>query len=69
MGYSRERRAFASLRGAYKEPKELAFPKKEDVDINFDLLTQIIIDGALAAGAPTLSVDGHIPPVPGIRLP
>jgi proline dehydrogenase len=57
---------FRLVKGAYKEPKELAFPKKEDVDINFDLLTQIIIDGALAAGAPTLSVDGHIPPVPGI---
>lgn len=57
---------FRLVKGAYKEPKELAFPKKEDVNINFDLLTQIIIDGALAAGAPTVSVDGRIPPVPGI---
>ena len=57
---------FRLVKGAYKEPKELAFPKKEDVDANFDLLSQIMIDGALAAGSPTLSADGHIPPIPGI---
>ncbi len=57
---------FRLVKGAYKEPKELAFPKKQDVDANFDLLTQIMIDGALAAVAPTVSVDGHIPPIPGI---
>ncbi len=57
---------FRLVKGAYKEPKELAFPKKQDVDANYDLLTQIMIDGALAAGSPTLSADGHIPPVPGI---
>ena len=57
---------FRLVKGAYKEPKELAFPKKVDVDANFDLLSQIMIDGALAAGAPAISADGHIPPIPGI---
>jgi proline dehydrogenase len=57
---------FRLVKGAYKEPAELAFPKKVDVDANFDLLTQIMIDGAAAAGAPTVSADGRIPPVPAI---
>ena len=57
---------FRLVKGAYKEPRELAFPKKEDVDGNYDLLSQIMIDGTLAAGTPALSADGHIPPIPGI---
>lgn len=54
------------VKGAYKEPPELAFPKKADVDANFDLLTQIMIDASKAAGSPTLSADGKIPPIPAI---
>jgi proline dehydrogenase len=57
---------FRLVKGAYKEPKELAFPKKVDVDANFDLLSQIMIDGAVAVGAPAISADGHTPPIPGI---
>lgn len=57
---------FRLVKGAYKEPPELAFPKKADVDANFDLLTQIMIDGAKAKGAPTVSEDGRIPPIPAI---
>jgi proline dehydrogenase len=57
---------FRLVKGAYKEPPELAFPKKVDVDANFDLLTQIMIDAAKAAGSPTLSADGRIPPIPAI---
>jgi proline dehydrogenase len=57
---------FRLIKGAYKEPPNLAFPKKVDVDANFDCLTQIIIDGALAAGAIPLSSDGCIPPIPAI---
>ena len=52
------------VKGAYKEPPELAFPKKTDVDANFDLLVKIMVDAALAAGSPCLSVDGRIPPIP-----
>lgn len=54
------------VKGAYQEPPELAFPKKAEVDVNFDLLTQMLIDSALAAGSPSPSVDGRTPPIPAI---
>ena len=54
------------VKGAYKEPANLAFPKKADVDANFDLLTQIMIEAANMTGSPTLSADGRIPPIPAI---
>jgi len=54
---------FRLVKGAYKEPPELAFPKKADVDANFDMLTQIVIDASKVAGSPTLSADGRIPPI------
>jgi len=57
---------FRLVKGAYKEPTELAYPKKADVDANFDLLTKITIDAALAAGSPTISADGRIPPIPAL---
>jgi proline dehydrogenase len=57
---------FRLVKGAYSEPPELAFPKKTDVDANFDLLTQILIDGSKACGAPSLSADGRTPPIPAI---
>jgi proline dehydrogenase len=53
-------------KGAYKEPPSVAFPKKRDVDINFDLLTKILIDGALASGSTLISDDGRIPPLTAI---
>lgn len=57
---------FRLVKGAYKEPPELAFPKKADVDANFDLLTQIMIDAAKTTGSPSLSADGRTPPIPAI---
>jgi proline dehydrogenase len=54
------------VKGAYKEPAEIAFPKKADADANFDLLTKITIDASLAADSPKLSKDGRIPPMPAI---
>ena len=51
------------VKGAYKEPPEAAFPKKRDVDDNFDVLSQIIIDAIKHAGSPILSEDGLIPPI------
>jgi proline dehydrogenase len=54
------------VKGAYKEPPDLSFPKKADVDSNFDLLTKKLVDASNRAGAPRLSVDGRIPPVPAI---
>jgi proline dehydrogenase len=54
------------VKGAYDEPPELAFPKKADVDSNYDLLTEKLIDAAIKAGSPILSVDGRIPPIPAL---
>jgi proline dehydrogenase len=52
------------VKGAYDEPPELAFPKKVDVDSNFDLLVERLLDVAYAAGSPTLHTNGRIPPIP-----
>jgi proline dehydrogenase len=53
------------VKGAYKEPPDKAFPKKADVDANFDLLTKILIDTSLASQS-MLSDDGRVPPIPAI---
>jgi len=53
-------------KGAYKEPAEIAFPKMKEVNKNYDLLTTLLIDGALAQSSPQVSPDGKTPPIPGI---
>jgi proline dehydrogenase len=53
-------------KGAYQEPPDIAFPKKRDVDANFDRLTGRLIDGALAHGSPEIRNGGIIPPIPAI---
>jgi proline dehydrogenase len=53
-------------KGAYKEPAEIAFPGKKQVDQNFDLLTKTILDFTMANGAPAASLDGKVPPIPSI---
>jgi proline dehydrogenase len=53
-------------KGAYNEPADIAFPNKKDVDNNFDLLTEMLISGALIAGRPPLSACGRFPPIPAI---
>jgi len=57
---------FRLVKGAYKEPADKAFPRKVDTDANYDLLTKILIDGALKIESNTLSRDGRIPPIPAI---
>jgi proline dehydrogenase len=54
------------VKGAYKEPADKAFPKKADVDANFDLLTKIMIDAASKIEANKISSNGRVPPVPAI---
>jgi proline dehydrogenase len=54
------------VKGAYKEPTDKAFPKKADVDANFDLLTKLMIDAALKIEDNKISADGRIPPIPAI---
>ena len=53
-------------KGAYDEPAEIAFPKKADVDANYDVLGQMLISGALIGGANPLSACGRIPPMTAI---
>jgi proline dehydrogenase len=55
--------SFRLVKGAYKEPVELAFPKKRDVDTSFDHLAMIMIDSAISDGAREISENGRIPPV------
>ncbi len=54
------------VKGAYQEPADKAFPKKADVDANYDLLAKIMMDAALALNAPRESHDDCFPPIPAI---
>jgi proline dehydrogenase len=53
-------------KGAYKEPAEVAFPKKSAVDANYDKCSSILMDCAKDNGCPELSKDGRFPPIPGL---
>ncbi len=53
------------VKGAYKEPPDKAFPKKADVDANYDLLTKLLLDASLNQ-ASRLSTDGRFPPLAAI---
>jgi proline dehydrogenase len=53
-------------KGAYKEPAEVAFPKKSDVDSNYDRLAELLMKGALEQGSKPLSADGRFPPLTGL---
>ncbi len=53
------------VKGAYKEPPDKAFPKKADVDANYDLLVKLMIDASLSVGAKE-SNDGRVPPIAAI---
>ena len=53
-------------KGAYREPAHIAFPRKSDVDLNFDTLAAMMMDAALAHGSPPASTDGKIPALPAI---
>lgn len=51
------------VKGAYKEPAQVAFPKKTDVDENFDLLTRICLEKINQCNDPEISDDGRFPPL------
>lgn len=53
-------------KGAYMEPPEVAFPKKADVDANFDHITKIMLDKVTADGCFGDSDCGRFPPIPAI---
>lgn len=54
------------VKGAYQEPADKAFPRKADVDANFDLVTKHMLDTSLNARSTKSSVDGCFPPIPAI---
>ncbi len=53
------------VKGAYKEPADKAYPKKADVDANYDLLAKILFDASLDKRS-SLSGDGRIPSLPAL---
>ena len=53
-------------KGAYQESPDMAFPKKADVDANYDRLAQLLLEGTQAACAVPASSDGRFPPIPAI---
>jgi proline dehydrogenase len=54
------------VKGAYKESKDVAYPKKKDVDAEFDRLTEALINNSCKAGAVPASEDGRTPPIVAI---
>src|SRR5215216_1314569 len=54
------------VKGAYKEPSDKAFPKKVDVDANYDLLAKLMIDAACKIEGNRISPEGRVPPIPAI---
>lgn len=53
-------------KGAYKEPENIAFPDKADVDANFDRIVLQLLDGSIENGIPVIKKDGRFPPIPAI---
>jgi proline dehydrogenase len=53
-------------KGAYKEPPEIAYPRKQDVDANYDRLAEIMMEAAARSGAAPARPDGKFPPIPAI---
>jgi len=51
------------VKGAYKEPEEIAYPKKADVDDAFARLTRLLLDHAKRDDSPPVSQDGKWPPI------
>lgn len=51
-------------KGAYQESTNVAYPKKRDVDNQFNLLVHLLLDSA--AELPGLSADGKIPPLTAV---
>ncbi|HMD89063.1 MAG TPA: proline dehydrogenase family protein [Anaerolineaceae bacterium] len=54
------------VKGAYKESKDVAYPKKKDVDAQFDRLTEALINNSVKAGKVCASEDGRTPPIVAI---
>lgn len=51
------------VKGAYREPPEIAFRKKADVDANFDRMTAALLEHACGAADGAGTDDGRFPPI------
>ena len=54
------------VKGAYKEPPEIAFPQKSDVDASFDKLTQMMLDVSLKNAKSLEQVPDLWPPIAAV---
>lgn len=54
------------VKGAYREASDVAFPKKGDVNANYDRLVRLMIDASRAVGSPVVSQEGRIDPLAAI---
>ena len=54
------------VKGAYREPPSVAFPRKRDVDANFDRLARMLLEAARAPESPRLSTNGRGAPLAAI---
>jgi len=54
------------VKGAYQESEQVAYPRKADVDANFDRLTDILVETALQADGRPVDGTGRIPPLAAI---
>jgi proline dehydrogenase len=52
-------------KGAYKEPRTIAYPNKQDVDQSFDKLTEMLLKKSQEINS-QISPDGRIPPLPAL---
>jgi proline dehydrogenase len=50
-------------KGAYKEPATIAFPRKSDVDANYDKIAKMLLDKSLAHKRAPDSAAGKYPPL------
>lgn len=53
-------------KGAYNEPPEVAYPRKVDVDKNFDQICVMLMDAANKIPDMRASEDGRFPPIPAL---
>ena len=54
------------VKGAYKEPPEIAYPKKKDVDKAFDRLVKMMLEKAQSEDSPAISPNGKWPPITAV---
>ncbi|MCH7663753.1 MAG: proline dehydrogenase family protein [Chloroflexi bacterium] len=54
------------VKGAYREPSNIAYPKKSDVDKGFDKLTKMLLDASKSSVDISSKDDGRFPPITAI---